>query len=500
MPSQKSKLLCLVYTMIGSAIIDAFDRPSTSGLQNQHTETISNENKSNLNCCRICKFKYEELDFVEDSANRYKSVRCTRIIRHSSLIRLLNCKFDIQPLDSHNLKPVHLCCSLFKIAFYSNFDDKHRNDSNGMSLQASQIKVELDWIIKVLEKIAQATICTGTESLLKIDNLIIMAGTNLNLVGIITTIYNCLPEFGRKYIVKSLACLNLLQPAQYELTAARNALSFAEMMASPYLFYGQFSKNTESFSKQHNSSVEIDMIITFINEKLRELYENTNDDPMQIIFIIHLMYNKNLKLIEVTKHNLLCNLTRSFVLLPDYDNFRKLICTLSDQATSFNRTLKHSHFSDFSTFIKQNDTTTLGLKIINFWIAKMVLHFSYQHVSFLCYTLFKENLMRNSTTWMVFFYSVLIKRLLMMTKKSHKCNFEKTASLKIRRKSIYQLFFTTYKDLRENIKSSFSQVQDPNKTDEMLELDKKSAIKTYNLFKHMYKIVVEIVNNAVKKQ
>lgn len=496
---------CLLFTWQIDWIFCSFTPEIDSNSENISRKRKLSDELDYKNRCQICQFNGTDTNIDQDSLSNKKRM-CTQNgsslytdeIHECSLIQLMNCAQNNEKLAEYLSKPKHLCCSLFLITMYSNFNNLWRLKFS----KALALKLELYWLRKVIVKVWKASKDSNSTFIMKINNKSIHQGTTLNSEEMTDNIYTHLPKFAKDSITSRILSLNLTEIDENNLSTTINPITLADMLSSSYLFYSNFHKNISAIVKAYNSPEDKKMIVNDIRNKIDEIYKETSlelmrKDSLKPIFIMHIIQTKRLmELSDETFHHV-TPLVKNFINNPTLDNFRKLFYNIANHKQTENRCLGH-----FQMFIKnilclvkksREVNHELMIKAVDLLIARVILLVPYKHMPLLCYILFKEDIMKHFSTWMIFRHTCIIKRLLLMKQKGHSCNFEK--SRQIQSKSYWMnLSFGSYNDLCKDIRNSFIQLHNYKDFQEIGTWDEEAAQETYKVFEQISKVVIYIVN------
>ena len=470
--------------------------------------TVSNVNFSgepdNLDCCRICHFRGNILAKNSTTANICKRMRYdqTGIMQHTkqihkwSLVQLMDPSGNVGNPVEELFLPAHLSCSLMIITLYGNLSinwleqlcDNISQPSLSQPLSSCIAKLELIWLKKVIKTIAMVSENMGDGLAMKVDGEEVCPGACFDTDWLYEYVCQSLPKCVMKYVGTVLTST----------TKVIASMSWSKILNNPYLFYRQHSDKFDDVFKIYGLPESREKIKEEINIMLEVIYTAEENDllncnPLQTIFIIHLIHEKQLE------NNVFPNFNMSFEYFkaePSLNNFQKLIFKLGTRNSMQQKVTSISHFKWFRAFIAHygNVTRNLKIKLINFWIAKMVLYVPYKHLYFLCYILFKENLMKHFNTWMVFRCSLFIRRLLIMIKKGNNCTFEKTNPIQRNYRQMRHFSIGSYVDMFNDIRNSLLLLQRTRYLDQIERLKKKSIKKTYKFCTHTYQVITDIIN------
>ena len=497
-------LIGWIHRILSSTVTENVNHSTKAKHKRRIAEAPIDNNSDYSECCRICYFQSNNAKNTQNSTNISKKVKYSQagIIKYAkrihkwSLIQLVNPSGNVShPLEKLFL-PAHLSCSLMIITLYGNlsnnwleqFCDAISQPSSNQPLSSCIGRLELIWLKNVIKTITMISENTGDGLAIKVDGEEIYPGACFDTNWLYEYVRQSMPECALKYVGTVLtSTAEVIVP-----------MSWNKILNNPYLFYCQYCAKFDDVFKMYGlpeSKTKINEEIYIMLKRIYTAEENDllNCDPLQIIFIIHLIYENQLENNSYSRFN---TSFEYFKAKPSLNNFQKLIFNLGIQNSMQYRVTLISHFKWFKTFITnyENANYNVKMKVINFWIAKMVLFMRYKHLYFLCYILFKENLMEHFSTWMVFRCSLLIKRLLIMRKKGDHCTFEKTSRIQKNYHQMCHFSIGSCEDMFNDIRHSLLLFQGTCHLDRIEKLKEKSIRNTYTFCKHTYQVVIDIIN------
>lgn len=324
---------------------------------------------------------------------------------------------------------------------------------------------------------------------MRINSRWIFPGTELEDGDLMINITSNLPDFGQNFIIESVSG---------EKPKADDSTSLIDIISCPYLFYSNFNENINTIRAAHNSAENRNLIQNKVNEKIKEIYKATEaelvkKDPLETIFILHLIEESRLDIFEIRKYFTRGDVSDSFANFKSMQSFQKLIYIIGGFMTKLVGRRFKSNITLFIDFITNRNQTDLNFKrkVVNFWLSKIIFSIPYNYISFVCYILFKENVMSYSNTWMLVYRSIIMKYLFCVSKFY---GYEKVIRKTLDRSRAGFRFFGSYKKLYNDIKNSFLKFNASEKLENIAELDEQSAVKTYNFLIPIYQIIVTSIN------
>ena len=448
--------------------------------------------------CRICNFQnqHSEINRKTTKKPRYDQtsvIKYAKRIKKWSIIQLIACSLDTKVNKDELLKPVHLECLLSRIALHSSCNSdwvkEFCNNTSGTS--NCVIGLELVWLKNFIKNVNSLPGMKGNDLIMRIDGVMLYPGTYFNVDWLNEHLRRTLPEYVNNYIKN--------------FTIAKKSgasMSWHRMLKNPYLFYNNFCGKFDDVINMYKLPTKKkdinDEIAKLLNKVGKEPKTDTFDrSPLQILFIVHIIHEKQLKnSTAVSLMNLELSLN-NLIIEPNSRSFQQLIYSLEQRNKHFAKKTSTitREIIPFLNFLNDQkvETTEFKYKVMNFWIASMVLFMPYEEIPLLCYFLFKKDKMNNFTTWRVFRYSFLIRRLLIDNKNAYS-DVSRIPKMQVQGCDRAAIGFCSYNELCKKILNSFSYLKKSTKTVEEATWNKDATSKTFNLLCQIYKEITEVCN------
>ena len=371
---------------------------------------------SAIPCCRIC--QYNGSESYETSNFEWRNG--TIVFNECSLFQLVNNQSFPIELPDELFQPAHLSCSLFRILVYVNFYRKKYETNMAMAniLQyestdsySARVKLELDWILNVIKSITLVPISYKENSMIIINGMPIFSDINLDSIWILEHVSKNLPDFCSNYIICHLYGWDLKQCGTDQPLKDFLGTPLPNIFDNPYLPYIQTSVKIQEVFKKYSSIKCGDQDTSTIQDIITKMYESfTNRVEKEVLqsILLFQMFSG-----QATNQSKLVDFLSTFSIDPTAANWTEMIYKMCKFKIKGNIFAFGKKASSLNNFIKYHDETRTvqSLRLINLFIAKILLHGPFIFVIPLCCVLFYENLTQNFSTWMTIRYSLFIRLL-----------------------------------------------------------------------------------------
>ena len=459
--------------------------------------STATEDSNSQSKCRICHSGDEKLNEIDGPLGEHGNVGSDRTSEDENGLQNLM-KDDI-------LKPVHLICSLRRIWLSSIFGEawleqlcKDNTQEWLKSSLAYMVRLEIEWLKIFINNLKGPA---STEKALlenKIYTEVLYSNRLYSHEKLLEYVSERLPECVKSFIGSAL--INSENKS--------NSVTWNNILLNPYLFYSKFSGDFKEVLEIYGLENKENKIIEEIDNILLEVYYSPDSklllerNALIPIFIMHLIIGKQIVWQDIVAfHNVPLSIDY-FAASRDFEDFKRLIYNLGIASTTFTRIPLKPHLELLINFIKNEKRINPNeIKIIShFWIANLVLQAPYERLVFICYILFKANMMNDLSIRMVFCHAFFIRRLFAINQEMFDCQFEKTT---IERKQDHDeniLSFCSYKDMYRIIEIACLQETKPSGLEDIMGWNKKSAIKTCHFFKEIYAELSSIIDEKNETQ
>ena len=463
-------------------------------------EMILSGKPENQDCCRICEYKNTGANGSQNAV-KYEQLGMEtdlQTIHMCSLIQLRNHAGNTEILKEHFLEPAHIFCSLFLISIYANIRSVCTSESRKDNIELSVIQFELDWLRNVIQRAFDVSGNSGTEPIMIINGIQILPGAELEGENMATDIISYLPDFGKNYIIRTVF---------NQQTNEDNSITLPDILSDPYWLYRDFYKNIDILRAEYNSDDNKNMIKEKINKRIGEIFDATTEefierDPLEIIYMIQLIGEKQIKLTSKAKHHFYKDLVNRFQTIQTKEEFQTLIQKVIKSTSEWNGEQIKSQIMYFVDFIKKraHENLNLKLKVMNFWLAKVLFRISFIHMPFVCYNLFKEGMMNYSNTYILVHRAIIIRRMFFTTRRNRNCTVEKWKETSILKRRMTRSSFNLCNKLRQKIQLTISELPISEELKQAIDLNDNSVDMTYRFLKKIDNINLGIINMREEKR
>ena len=377
--------------------------------------------------CRICGYRSKFYATQNTTSCGNRNI-FSKEIHYGSLIKLIKVSWKNSYNDallSDIRDPAHLGCSVFRLVLLINFNKQwifHICNENVMSKYSSKntnskAVLEINWLRNVIGNVIAETIFAESSKpqLMWVDD---------HLLDIYNDFPDCFYEFiitflpeKVKWWVFNVLCSEITSKTDNN---NRNVITWNTLLRSPYIFYLRFRNSVCDVLNEYGLVYDESTRTTEVDPVLEKIYNETEDDlqersQLQIVLIIQI--NKGV----AEKNNLwpaedylyILNSVSAFNNDPNIVNFKRVVYSLAARKSVLEENKKFAEeIKYFIYFVKKLARDgKQRIKILPFWVARIILDAPFGHIPFLCYVLFENDLMSYFSIWGVVRFSCIIRRL-----------------------------------------------------------------------------------------
>ena len=244
----------------------------------------------------------------------------------------------------------------------------------------------LDWLKHLIKRIS--LLSSKVKSAIAIMNIdgkdISLEQPFNNVKWLIKYLNQSLPERVKEYIG-----INPIVPEE----SNEIKITWKEILTNPFLFYikfqGDFNMVIEEYKLLDNEKQITGEVVKVIEKMYAHQYNSMlRNQPLQTFFIMHLFREKKLKKLE-SETEKFSSYIRKFTAKPTLANFKNAIFSLG-KMDNIGQIKNSATFEHLIKFINNKSTNSkiLRRKMLNFWIAKIIIAAPSIRIPFLCYLLF----------------------------------------------------------------------------------------------------------------